>query len=138
MKKKTKRRKNEVIVKKNPPGRPRKYNDPEYFDDIIQSYFDWCDSKRMKYTFSGLALALGLDVKTVRNYKKDERFYPSIARARLLIMQQYEQELFREQGSTAGVQFALKNNFAEYKDEQEVKSVQMSYEDYLKSQGIDI
>ena len=108
MKKKKKKQVQKNQAPKNKGGRPKKYDDPDEFAQIIDAYFDECDSKGKVYTFSGLALALNMDVKSVRNYGKDEKFFPSVNRARLKIMEQYEQELFRTQGSTQGVQFALK------------------------------
>ena len=117
-------------------GRPKKYTEVEIFEKKIEDYFKKCDSKFIPYTFSGLALALGFqDVKTLRNYGKDEIFFPSVNRARMRILDQYERELFRSQGSTSGVQFALKNNFVEYKDEQTVnQNVQgsLTIEEFLK------
>lgn len=135
-KKKSKKKSVDTLKKK--VGRPKKYADTEVevFEKKIEDYFKECDSKDRPYTFSGLALALDfLDVKTLRTYGKDEKFFPSVNRARMRILEQYERELFRSQGSTQGVQFALKNNFFEYKDEQTVnQNVQgsLTIEEYLK------
>lgn len=127
-------------ITKKKVGRPKKYTEVEEFDKKIDDYFKKCDKNSAPYTFSGLALALDfLDVKTLRNYGKEEKFFPSVNRARMRILEQYERELFRSQGSTQGVQFALKNNFAEYKDEQTVnQNVQgsLTIEEYLKDKQV--
>lgn len=144
-KKKSKANISKRINIENPPvkGRPRIYRDDEAdrFAQTIEEYFEACDRLGRKYTFSGLALCLGMSVRTLRDYKKEDAFSPSINRARLRIQDQYEQELFRSQGSTQGVQFALKNNFEDYKDETVIQnniSGSITVEEFLKDSGSEL
>lgn len=100
-------------------GRPKKFNSPEDLQDKVDAYFEECDMNGKPYTMSGLALALDIDRKTLVNYSKDEKFFPTIKKARQKVETYLEESL--QTGSVAGVIFNLKNNFG-WKDKTEVES----------------
>src|SRR3954449_7814857 len=92
---------------KKPVGRPLNFQTVEELDLAIQNYFAECDPHTTKalvetgrdsqgnmlfdtrtvlteqkpYTMAGLARALGLDRKTLLNYKKRDEYFPSIQAA---------------------------------------------------------
>lgn len=134
---------------KHAGGRPKAYTDVEIMQQKIDSYFDSCfEPKRDKegkilrdfdgsaimvqtkpFTLSGLALALDIDRRTLLNYSKDDKFFPTIKKARNKIEAFLEEQLITNGGT--GVIFNLKNNYG-WKDKQENVNLNTSYEDYLK------
>lgn len=105
-------------------GRPRKYNNPEELQELIDEYFEDCERRDAPYTISGLAYALDIDRKTLLNYEKREgyeMFFPTIKRAKARIEQYNEEALQTRDKATAGVIFNLKNNF-DWKDKQEIEA----------------
>lgn len=116
----------------DPGGRPREFESPEEMQKAIDEYFESCFitatnsegeeyQKRIRpWTISGLAVALGVDRRTILNYENEyeDEFFRTIARAKAKIEMYAEEQLFRGQGKTSGVQFNLKNNF-NWKDKQE-------------------
>jgi len=88
-----------------PAGRPPKYNDPHTLQAAIDEYFKKCDETvivkqvvqkgeivevptPLPYTVIGLANALGVDRRTINNYKDSDIFFPIIASARARIEEQ--------------------------------------------------
>lgn len=126
------------MADKHPGGRPRKFQSVAEMDAAIEAYFVGCDrrtqpvctkegivdlSRPEPYTVTGLALLLGVDRKTLLNYEEraDEfgvEFLPTIKRAKERIHHDLERRAYDGVGSTAGVIFGLKNNYA-WKDVQE-------------------
>ena len=103
-------------------ARPKKYNDVDIFEKKVKEYFEKCDNEQRPYTMSGLAFALDLDRKSLLNYSKNEKFFPTIKKAREKVEQQLEESLYRL-GNNSGIIFNLKNNFGWVdKQEQEVTS----------------
>ena len=49
-------------------GRPLKYKTAEELDKAIEQYYADCQKQMRPYTMSGLAVALGIDRKTLLNY----------------------------------------------------------------------
>lgn len=106
-------------------ARPKKYETPEemeraikeYFDEITVTCIDDEGNEYKKYvrppTVTGLAYALGVTRQTLLNYQNeyDEKFLDTITRAKTKIEMYAEEQLYRQRGSTNGVQFNLKNNF---------------------------
>lgn len=110
-------------------GRPKKYNSPDDMQIKIDAYIascgphpltdkdgnPVCDKKGIPVvidkplTMSGLANALGLDRKSLLNYSKQDEFFPAIARARRLVEQYAEEQLFNRDAAN-GAKFALANN----------------------------
>lgn len=102
-----------------PAGRPKAYTDIETMQNKIDMYFAECDNKKEPYTITGLALALDLDRKSLYNYSKDDKFFPTIKKAKLKVENYLEKHLIID-NSTTGIIFNLKNNF-DWKDRQELE-----------------
>ena len=62
-------------------ARPKLYSSVEDMKKIIDKYFEMCDEKEKPYTMSGLAYALDMDRRSLLNYSKDEKFFPTIKKA---------------------------------------------------------
>jgi len=125
-----------VLFYLNKGMRTLKFKTVEELENEIERYFDLCDSKtksvydnRTKcvvdiddpdpYTMSGLAYTIGVDRKTLINYKKRELYFPTIKRARRKV----EADVEKRSLSTpyqSGCIFNLKNNF-DWKDKRETK-----------------
>lgn len=92
----------------------RKYSDVDLLQQKVDEYFNSTEIP----TMSGLAYHLGMDRKTLLNYSKDERYFPTIKKARDRVEAFVEERLMLG-NATAGVIFNLKNNFG-WIDKQEV------------------
>lgn len=91
-------------------GRKMKYTDVELFQKKVDDYFNMCDEEEKPYTMSGLAYYLDLDRKSLLNYSKNEKFFPTIKKAKQKVEMMLEEQLYRL-GNNSGVIFNLKNNF---------------------------
>ena len=119
-------------------GRPLAFETPEALQEAIDSYFLKCDS-RLKtfvdkegnettalvpepYTMSGLALSIGIDRRTLMEYKDNERkpFSHTVKLARDRVQADMERRLY-ETSNQAGIIFGLKNNYG-WRDERIVES----------------
>ena len=107
------------MSEKHPGGRPPKYETVEELEKIIYEYFDECKKEKRPYTMSGLAYALGVDRRTLLNYSKDEKFFPTIKRAKEFVEQSLEEKLISTSGVATGIIFNLKNNY-DWKDKQDI------------------
>lgn len=96
-----------------------KYKSKKALETAIEEYFDRCDEKIEPYTMAGLAYYLGIDRRTLLNYSKEDRFFPTIKKARSRIEAFNEGQLYLNK-HTAGVIFNLKNNFG-WTDKQDVE-----------------
>jgi hypothetical protein len=120
---------------KHPGGRPLKFETAAELDLAIQTYFDECDPHIIKhmeasgfnergqtmwttreimteqrpYTMTGLARAIGLDRKSLLNYKKRDEFFPSIQAAIDRCQEYAEGQLFGPYAN--GAKFNLINNY---------------------------
>ena len=109
----------------NPVGKPLAFPTVESLDDAVTAYFavggeSWDmsgEQPRFVPTMSGLALALGVDRKTVLNYSNKDQYFPTIKRARAIIEQNLEKNLYGN--NVTGLIFNLKNNFG-WNDKQEL------------------
>jgi len=112
-------------------GRPKKYTSVKQMQDDIKRYFNSCikateDSetgeityKQIRpFTITGFALALNMDRRTLLNYEKDDKFFPTIKKAKLKCENFAEEQLFKS-GTVSGVIFNLKNNYG-WRDKQEI------------------
>lgn len=91
-------------------GRPRIFETPEQLQGAIDRYFSYCETMQKPMTITGLANALGMDRRTIINYKERKEFAPIIKEARSRIEQYAEESLFNSK-NVAGVIFNLKNNY---------------------------
>jgi benzoyl-CoA reductase/2-hydroxyglutaryl-CoA dehydratase subunit BcrC/BadD/HgdB len=92
-------------------ARPKLYTKVEDMEKIIKKYFDECDKKEKPYTMSGLAYALDMDRKSLLNYSKDEKFFPTIKKAKEKVEQQLEENALSNKSNSTFTIFNLKNNF---------------------------
>lgn len=112
-------------------GRPLKFKSRQQLEDKINEYFEGCFEPMLNkqgeivkhpdtgeallrqarpFTMAGLAAYLEIDRKTLLNYSKRDKFFPTIKKARERVEAYVEEQLFRPQ-IAAGVIFNLKNNF---------------------------
>jgi len=98
-------------------GRPKKYTEIDVMQQKIDEYFKKCDENNKPYTMSGLALALDMDRRSLLNYSKNDKFFPTIKKARNKVETYVEERLFYP--NATGVIFNLKNNF-NWEDKQEL------------------
>lgn len=113
-------------------GRPPIFKTVEELQAKIDEYFNYCDNRVVQgydaaknrefayvnpepYTMSGLAYSMGIDRKTLLNYKDKDEFFPTIKAARDKVEKDVERRLL-EGKATTGAIFNLKNNFG-WKDE---------------------
>ena len=107
-------------------GQPMKYKTVKALQAAVDNYFEVDafmptkdgDSEYLP-TMSGLALSLDVDRKTIVNYSHNEKYFPTIRKARAKIESFIETRLYG--GNVAGCVFNLKNNF-DWKDKQEVET----------------
>lgn len=92
-------------------GRPRLYDDPIFFEERVDQYFDECETKDKPPTVAGIAYFLGFeDRDSFSRYAQYEGFSRTVKKARLRIEAAKNEMLFSRDYSTAGVIFDLKNN----------------------------
>ena len=70
---------------------------------------------------SGLAFALDLDRKSLLNYSKNEKFFPTIKKAREKVEQQLEENALMGKANATFTIFNLKNNYG-WRDSVEVNN----------------
>ena len=116
------------VQPKHAGGRPKLYTSVDEVASIIEEYFDYCDNRIQHiysakadgvievmnpapYTMSGLAVKLGMDRRSLLNYSKDERFFPTIKAARDKVEADIEERMNDKQTFTPGLIFNAKNNF---------------------------
>lgn len=129
-------------------GRPFIFKDPKELALKIQAYFDACDphvvtrmqesgynnegktiflqrealTEQIPYTITGLARALGVDRKTLLNYRKYEHYSdeisPEVRQALILSIEdayqrveEYNERALHKNGIANGIKFNLTNNF---------------------------
>jgi DNA-binding XRE family transcriptional regulator len=110
--------------------RPLKFKSEKTLQKKIDAYFKSCwevipatkdkpksEFQAKPYTITGLASFLGVDRKTLLNYEKREKFFPTIKNAKTKIEAWTEEQLHRNT-QVAGVIFSLKNNYG-WKDTQQ-------------------
>lgn len=107
-------------------ARPLLFENAEELQKKIDAYFESChitDDKGVitqirPYTVSGLAVALDTSRQTLINYESKELFFDTIKKAKDIIENWTEEQLYRSTQVT-GVIFNLKNNY-EWKDKTEM------------------
>lgn len=96
-----------------------KYKTQAQLKKGIDAYFKNCDATNKPYTMSGLALALGLDRKTLVNYSERDLFSTQIKEAKDRVQAQLEENALSGKGNATFTIFNLKNNYG-WKDNIEV------------------
>lgn len=120
---------------KHAGGRPLLYKTAEDMQKVIDEYFDYCDNRIKEihdkegstvaitvpepYTMSGLAYALGMDRRSIIEYKNRDEFFPTIKRARSKVERDVERRLLEGTNGATGAIFNLKNNFG-WRDQRDV------------------
>ncbi len=130
-------------LEKHAGGRPPKWETPEqlqrdvdlYFETeakVIVGYDDGEPIYAFQPTMSGLALALGVDRKTITNYANKDEYFPAIKKARDMVENALERHLYGK--NVTGAIFNLKNNFG-WADKTEISqtNVELSHEEWLNS-----
>ena len=118
-----------------PAGRPLKYKTVEELEAAIEEYFTYCDNKTKEvwsekegnkiypdpepYAMAGLAYAIGLDRRSLINYKERDEFFLAIKNARNRIEADVERRMMHKDTFTPGLIFNAKNNF-DWRDKSEV------------------
>lgn len=101
-------------------GRPKIWNSKEELQEKIDKYIESCynaeGEQTRPFTLSGLAYGIGIDRRTLLNYKYDDEFFPTIKKYKDLCENYAEEQLFLGK-NVAGVIFAMKNNY-EWQDKQ--------------------
>lgn len=112
-----------------PMGRPRMYETAIELSNAVETYFTDIDlhnidnkDDRQVPTMTGLALAIGMNRKTLCDYDNRDKhlgntvkglsYSDVIDRARTRIEAAMEQLLYTNKGSAAGIIFGLKNNYS--------------------------
>lgn len=118
-------------------GRPPIFTTVEELEAKIDEYFAYCDNRIRQvysaksegvievldpapYTMSGLAVFLGMDRRSLLNYSKNEKFFPTVKAARDRVEADIEERMNDKQTFTPGLIFNAKNNF-DWKDQTHVE-----------------
>ena len=103
-------------------------------DDIeqkVEDYFNYCNENNKPFTMSGLALFLDCSRMTLYQYENElikfnnvtqedkQRILNAIKKAKRMV-EVYQEELLLTARNPAGSIFALKNNFENWRDTQEI------------------
>jgi hypothetical protein len=102
-------------------GNVRIWASPEDMDEAIEAFFARCKQDDECPTITGLAVALGMDRRSVTNYHNRPEYMSLIDRAKSVIEAGIEQRLLTSGSAVAGSIFTLKNNFG-WRDEKVVES----------------
>lgn len=99
------------MAEANKGGRPRLYDDPIFFEEKVEQYFDECKKNEEPPTVAGISYFLGfIDKESFSQYADYDGFSRTVKRARLRIEAAKNTMLFSRDYATAGVIFDLKNN----------------------------
>jgi hypothetical protein len=105
-------------IQKHAGGRPLAFETVAALEVAVDAYFNnggdaWmmgADGEAIfAPTMSGLAIALGVDRKTIYNYSNKDEYFPTIKKARAKVEAALERRLYGN--NVTGVIFNLKNNF---------------------------
>lgn len=100
-----------AVPKDRGRGQPPKYTDPKEMQAAADKYFMECDEKDEPYTMTGLAIALGMDRRSLVNYANRDDFFPTIKRARDKVEARIESLSMQGKINPTMAIFNLKNNF---------------------------
>ena len=94
---------------KKHPGQPMKFKTVEDLQNKIDDYFQWADDNEKPLTIGRLCCFLDCDRRTLLNYNHNDKFFPTIKKARQKIEASKEEHL-QSGRQVAGIIFDLKNN----------------------------
>ena len=103
------------------PWTKRKYETPEQMNAIILDYIEKQIEKKKTCTLWWLALALWMDVDTIRSYEKKDEFAGIIKYYRDTILVWMEEKLFEDPKAFKAIRYYVNNNFPKlYRDRMEI------------------
>jgi hypothetical protein len=105
------------MAKKSNAGRPPKFKTAEEMQEVVDAYFNDCDTNEEPYTITGLALALDMTRESLVNYENRDEFFSTVKRAKLKCQNYAEKFLYSGKNATGAI-FNLKNNYG-WKDKHE-------------------
>lgn len=112
-----------MVAERRQSGRPRMYEDPIFFEEKVEQYFDECARHNKPPTLAGVSYYMGFyNRESFMHYANYEGFSRTVKRTRLRIEAAKNEMLFSKDYSTAGVIFDLKNNHG-WSDRVEVGSM---------------
>ena len=134
----------------HPGGRPQLFTDPEDLERQINEYFAECDkgkdvkhvtkrgevvsiTKPIPYTLEGLALYLGCDSSTLRNYEKKDEFFKTISRAREKVFNNWIEGGLMDEYNPKIAALVLAANARTYNVKQESEITVQTIEQKLKA-----
>ncbi len=94
----------------NSVGRPKMFQSVEIMQEKIDEYFKDCKESKEPLCITGLCIALSCDRVTLLNYSKDEEFFSTIKKAKLLCENYAEKQLYKGRNVVGSI-FNLKNNY---------------------------
>jgi hypothetical protein len=109
------------IVTYRGPGQPMKFSNPVEFATLVDAYFKECADLRDIPTITGLAVYLDTDRKTLYNYRKRDKYFPTIKRALNRCEAALEARTLLGGLNPAMAIFSLKNNYG-WVDKSEVEN----------------
>lgn len=99
---------------------PKKWASREELEGLINGFFQYCEMNDKPLTYTRLAVFLGTNRQTLKNYMEKPKFKPVLEWAKAMIEADTEERLQAGKGSAAGCIFTLKNNYG-WKDQTEIK-----------------
>lgn len=101
-------------------GKPRIFNTVEELEQKINEFYDYCESHEETLTFERLATFIGVDRKTIYNYRQRDEYLPTFKKVQERILADIMSKgLGNKINPTFGI-FCLKNYG--YTDKQEIES----------------
>mgnify|MGYP000064117059 CR=1 FL=1 len=88
---------------------------------IVKRYFKNCDTESIPYTMSGLAAALGISRRTLKDYSQRDDYGEAVSGFKQKIEAQMEERMLLGTSAASPSQFSLKNNFG-WNDKVEIET----------------
>lgn len=95
--------------------------------DIMNQYFADCDEAKRPYTVAGICEILGIEPERFLGYPPRGQFKPIFDEAKRKILRYAEEQLFK---SASGVQFFIRSNFGDEKQEKEQTATKIKLVNY--------
>jgi len=101
-------------------GRPLKFQDPVAFDNMVDEFFNECETKQKKPTIERLAEYMGCWAECLNDYEDRPHFSRSVKKAKQRCLTWLVDHGLEARNPAMDI-FLLKNNFS-YKDKTEVET----------------